>query len=313
MAYKILQDIGYYKIKKRIKHRLFCNKLIREDAAKKKRVQAKILAMDSCRLSRNDDASDIIVSLTSYGVRVNDTLPYALYSLLHQSRMPNRIVVWLDNVNWSDDNLPEILQRMKSFGIEFYYVEDIRSYKKLIPALKMFPDNVIITVDDDLYYNDHIVEWLLDTYNKSDKKSVIGSWAFQAKSENGRYLPYSQWKDNKNSIENPDYSLIGCGGILYPPHIFDDEILKEQLFMDMAPTADDIWFWIMEKRQNIRVRLIPQARYGLHVEVNRIDHWDPNRDGSLYFINEINGKNNEQFKKLINNYNIKPNACIKSE
>lgn len=308
MAYKILDSLGYYRIKKIVKHRMFCKKLQKEDTRRKLEVRKAIEAMHGAQLRNNNNASDIIVSLTSYGIRVEDTLPYTLYSLLKQTRMPNRIVVWLDNANWSDDKLPEMLQRMKSFGIEFYYVKDIRSYKKLIPALIMFPDNVIITVDDDLYYNNHIVEWLLDAYYKSDKQSVFGSWAFQAKSENGRYMPYSQWKENINRKEDPDYSLIGCGGILYPPHIFDGEILKEQLFMEMAPTADDIWFWVMEKRQSIAVRLIPQACYGLHVEVNRIDRWDPNREGSLYYINEINGKNDEQFIRLINNYSIKPDA-----
>lgn len=306
MTYKILDSIGYYRIKKNVKHRMFCKKLQKEDARRKLEVRKAIESMHGLQLKKNNNASDIIVSLTSYGVRVEDTLPYALYSLLKQTRMPNRIVVWLDNVNWSEDTLPDVLKKLQALGVEYYYVEDLRSYKKLIPALKVFPDNVIITVDDDLYYNPHTVEWLTDAYEKSDKHSVIGTWAYSARALGGRYLPYSQWKEAKEGTPTGEYSLIGCGGILYPSHIFDEEVLKKELFLKLAPTADDLWFWVMEKRLNIPVKIIENARYGLHLAVNRIDVWNPNREGSLYYINEINGANDRQFAELINHYGLLP-------
>ena len=84
----------------------------------------------------------------------------------------------------------------------------------------------------------------------------------------------------------------------------DDEVLKNDLFMKLAPTADDLWFWVMEKRQNIPVKLIPNAHRGLHTEVNRVDFWNPNKEGSLYYINEIKGKNDEQFEELLNHYGL---------
>ena len=305
MAYKILEFVGYYRIKKVIKHRLFCKRLQKEDAERKLRVRTAISEMQGIQLTRCNNDADIIVSLTSYGARIIDTLPYTLYSLLLQTKKPNRIVVWIDKVNWNEANLPPILQKLKTLGVEFYFVEDVRSYKKLVPALKAFPDNVIITVDDDLYYNPQTLEWLIDAYLGSDRRSVFGTWAYQSKAKDGRYLPYSLWREcDASSLD--EYSLIGCGGILYPPHIFDGEILKQELFMKMAPTADDLWFWVMEKRQNIPVRIIQNAKYGLHEAVNRIDVWEPNREGSLYYINEINGANDIQFMELLSYYRITP-------
>ena len=306
MAYKILSILGYYKIKKKVKHRIFCHKLQKEDARKKAEVIKCIDSLSGELLKKSCDESDIIVSLTSYGTRVTDTLPYTLYSLLQQSRMPNRIVVWLDEDHWDEEKLPSILRKLEDLGVEFYYVPDLRSYKKLIPALKQFPDNIIITVDDDLYYNPNTIEWLTDTYQASDKRSVIGTWAYPAKKKDGQYLPYSNWREGDADNLSEDCSLIGCGGILYPPHIFDKEILREELFMEMAPTADDLWFWVMEKRLGIPVKLIPNAKYGLHTAVNRIDIWEPERGGSLYYTNEIKGANDLQFMKLISHYNIKP-------
>lgn len=306
MAYKVLELLGYYRVKKNVKHRLFCRKLQKEDEKRKREVRTAIDSLHGRQLDNGGDSSDIIVSLTSYGVRVNDTLPYTLYSLLLQTRLPDRIVVWLDNVNWKESNLPPILKKFEEFGVEFFFVEDMRSYKKLIPALKKFPDNIIITVDDDLYYNPYTIEWLTDEYDKSDKHSVIGTWAYPVKVSEGKYLPYSSWREKDDNHNTGEYSLIGCGGILYPPHIFDGEIRKKELFMHMAPTADDLWFWVMEKRQNIPIKLINNARYGLHESVNRIDVWEPNREGSLYYINEVNGKNDVQLKQLIEYYHIIP-------
>ena len=101
----------------------------------------------------------------------------------------------------------------------------------------------------------------------------------------------------KASIKNVNNSLN---------KILNSEIIKKELFMELAPTADDLWFWVMEKRQNITVELIPNARYGLNTAVNRIDVWEPNKEVSLYFINEINVKNDKQFHDLVEHYNIKP-------
>ena len=44
----------------------------------------------------------------------------------------DRIIVWLDEDNWSDENFPKRLQTFRRQGVEFKFWEDIRSYKKLI-------------------------------------------------------------------------------------------------------------------------------------------------------------------------------------
>ena len=67
MAYKILEIIGYYRIKKNVKHRVFCRKLQKEDAKRKQEVRKAIEAVKGVQLKKSGDSSDIIVSLTSYG------------------------------------------------------------------------------------------------------------------------------------------------------------------------------------------------------------------------------------------------------
>ena len=35
----------------------------------------------------------------------------------------------------------------------------------------------------------------------------------------------------------------GVGGVLYPPHSLDESMLDPEVFMKLAPTTDDVWFW----------------------------------------------------------------------
>ncbi len=305
LFHKIAKHIGYYPLKAAWRKKHECSRLEREDYAKKKQVRKEILALPDNLLANAKNKKEVVVSLTSYGKRVTDSLPYALYSLLTQTLLPEKIVVYLNEKEWSDDNLPAILQQLQSKGVAFRYVEDLKSYKKLIPALEEFPDSPIITVDDDFYYNEHVVEWLMEAYEQSDKRTVIGSWGCIPVIRNGKYAPYTIWQDCKYGNQHTEYSLFAGNGTVYPPRIFDEEMCNKEVFMKQCPTADDIWFWVQEKRLGIETQLITNAGYGLHVPVNRIFTYNPNQPGTLFYINGVQGKNDEQLKALLSYYRLK--------
>jgi hypothetical protein len=42
---------------------------------------------------------------------------------------------------------------------------------------------------------------------------------------------------------DPHTMQTGVGGVLYPPRALDASMLDPSLFMAMAPTVDDVWFW----------------------------------------------------------------------
>ena len=91
------------------------------------------------------------------GRRVESVVYYTLVSLLKQRLMPDKIVLWLDNDNWCDNNLPPKISKLKQYGVDILYCKDIRSYKKLVPTLDLYPNDIIITVDDDVYYSNDLV------------------------------------------------------------------------------------------------------------------------------------------------------------
>jgi hypothetical protein len=59
----------------------------------------------------------------------------------------------------------------------------------------------------------------------------------------------------------------GVGGVLYPPHSLQKEMLDVELFSKMAPSTDDIWFWGAAVANGFSVVPVPFGRNkprGLH-------------------------------------------------
>ena len=52
-----------------------------------------------------------------------------------------------------EENLPRDLLKLRSFGLTIDWCENLRSYKKLIPAIEKYPDDIIVTADDDVFYH----------------------------------------------------------------------------------------------------------------------------------------------------------------
>ena len=48
--------------------------------------------------------------------------------------------------------------------------------------------------------------------------------------------------------------------MLYPPKIFDIEVLNEEIFMKLAPRADDIWLKAMTLKNNKQCKKVKDSR-----------------------------------------------------
>lgn len=203
---------------------------------------------NSSSKDKTKNKNNIIVSLTSYGRRVSSNVVYyTILSLLNQSIKPDKIILWLDN-SWNIHNLPKKLKKLITRGLEIRFCEDLKSYKKLIPTLEEYPQATIITVDDDIIYKKNTIKKLIETSKKYPDKIVCNNARFPIP-RGWKFETYNNWPENSHS--NKDFVMpIGEGGILYPPHTFDREIFNKEIFMSLCPFADDIWFWIMAKRNN---------------------------------------------------------------
>src|SRR5574344_451815 len=107
----------------------------------------------------------IIASLTTFPGRINSVYK-TISTLLTQTMKPDEVILYLADSQFPDKNLPQNLLNLEKLGLSIKWVEDIRSYKKLIPTLKEYPNDIIITFDDDLYYMPDTIETLYNSYKE---------------------------------------------------------------------------------------------------------------------------------------------------
>ena len=193
-------------------------------------------------------AHDIIVSLTTYSKRIYD-VHLTIESIMEQTMKANRIILWLD-YSFEKQPLPKALQLLQKRGLEIEYCKDIRSYKKLIPALKKYPDDAIITIDDDVLYEFDLLEKLITAYQQSPSYIYCNRHHLMRQDTEGKVFPYTQWTWNYINLNANIMNFpTGVGGVLYPPHSLDEEVFNEAVFLDICKYADDVWFKAMAMKK----------------------------------------------------------------
>lgn len=195
---------------------------------------------------------ELIVSLTTYDKRLHD-VDLAIESIMQGSLKPNRIILWLAE-EFKNKSLPRTLQLQVKRGLEIRFCDEIRSYKKLIPTLKCFPNAVIVTIDDDAIYNYDMLELLVNAHLRKPKAIVCHWLVKMTLDHDNKPNPCRMWE---NYMEKDDDShlntMIGVGGVLYPPNSLDSEVLNKDAFMALSPYADDLWFYCMALKKGTPV------------------------------------------------------------
>ncbi len=252
-------------------------------------------------------ANDVVASLTSYGKRVDSVVHFAIYSIFMQEIVPEHVVLWLDD-SWSSRTLPrQLVTLQKYFGLEVKYCSDMKSYKKLIPALKMYPEHTIITFDDDLYYRRFVVKELLNALKIHGKAIYACAGHMVSFLKDGSVAPYRLWRLYANRTDRVDNNSLTCfllGGspALYPPHSLHDDVLDESLFSTLAPHADDIWFFMMALKQNTPKRILPLSCTS-YISLDYISQ-KLHLNRALFHMNVLQGENDKQFQQVFNHYKM---------
>ncbi len=245
---------------------------------------------------------DIIVSLTSYGKRLH-TVHLAIESIMQQTMKPNRIILWLSE-DYSKVHLPIFLQEQQKRGLEIRFCQDLRSYKKLIPTLKIAPEDAIITIDDDLIYNFDMLENLIIPYLENPKLIYCNRQHKILFNNDKSLKPYNEWEYESPNL---DISFLnfptGGAGTIYPPHCFDDEIFNENTFLSICAYADDVWFKAMSLKKGtlskkVETRNKNGVEYIENPEVQDIGLWNINTKGE--------NLNDKQIKAVFEKYNLYP-------
>ncbi len=207
-------------------------------------------------INLKDQKNNIVVSLTTFPARVK-FVHLAIETLLNQYVKPDHIILWLSEDEFDERNLPKSLIRLEARGLTIKFIEgNVKSYKKLIYALKEYEDYNIVTCDDDTIYPRHFIEGLIRSHKKHPECIVAYRCKFMAKENESNLKKYSLW-ENIN-MENPHSNLFptGVGGVLYPPHSFNIEVFNKDNFLELCPLADDVWFKAMALINNTKTVMV---------------------------------------------------------
>lgn len=239
----------------------------------------------------------IIVSLTSFPARIG-TVHETIETLINQTYKPDKILLWLGEEQFPnrDKDLPEALLSLTNKGLEICYCKDIRSYKKLIPTLKKYPNDIIVTVDDDILYNSDWLEKLVSAYHKNPNYIHCHRAHLILFDYKRKILPYNKWKQTISQVKQSyNNFLTGVGGVLYPPNSLHPDIFNEQKFKELAPFADDIWFWAMAVLNGTKINVIKN-------NYKSLKYVDGTQECGLFHMNVEGAKNDEQLANVLKEY-----------
>lgn len=209
----------------------------------------------------------VIVSLTTFPARIN-FVHKTISALLNQTFKSDSVVLWLAEEQFPDKKLPETLLNLQKYGLEIRWCEDIRSFKKLVPSLREFPNDIIVTADDDIFYPS---DWLENLYNLYLRypNCICANRAFMVKKGKEKYYMTSRnYCYNKSFLPRFKNEFMTGYGTLFPPHSLNEEVLNSKIFMKEIPTNDDIWFWGMAVRNGTKIVVNPNG-YKLKLVENK--------------------------------------------
>ena len=238
---------------------------------------------------------NLIVSLTSYPARIN-LVNQTIMTILNQTVQAEKVILWLAGEQFpnKEKDLPQQLLDLTEKGLTIEWCEDIKSYKKLIPTLKKYPNSIIVTADDDVLYKNNWLEQLYGAYIKEPDYIHCHRAHYVAFAGN-EILPYKKWKQNIPKFK-PSFNnfFTGSGGVLYPPNCFYGDVLKSELFTKLCPDADDIWFWAMCVLNDKKINIVSGAQ--------PLKLVDGTQEEALWYSNLNEGQNDVQLKKVVEHY-----------
>ncbi|MFV0626702.1 MAG: hypothetical protein ACK5N8_05085 [Alphaproteobacteria bacterium] len=243
----------------------------------------------------NKREKKLIVSLTSFPQRIGEAI-YSIYSILSQTTKPDKVILWLGENKFpeKEKNLPKAIIDMMEKGLEVRFVEDLKSYTKIIYALEEFPDDIIVTADDDIFYPETWLENLYNAYLQNpkmiyanrakivniteDKNMDYRKWYNISGLANGlaiRINSYRKWRrfsHPKDDKVNP-YRIFfnGKGGVLYPPHSLYRDVTKREIFKALIPFEDNIWLWGMALLNGTKISVLTN-------NINHLTYVNPERE-----------------------------------
>jgi hypothetical protein len=213
---------------------------------------ARLACISDDQLGKNASPAgvEVVISLTSLPSRLS-SLHLTIKSLLNQSISFEKVVLWLHED--LKNNLPPSLDKLQGKRFEIHYSATTEPHRKLVGTLKLHPDRVIVTCDDDMMYPKDWLFRLLESWRHTPD-DIVAHRCRKIRLENGEVLPYRTWPSEARGESSPLTIALGWGGVLFPPYSLDTRVLDRDTYMRLSPGADDMWYKAMASLKGTAMR-----------------------------------------------------------
>ncbi|MFT7526111.1 MAG: hypothetical protein ACI9LY_001256 [Arenicella sp.] len=201
-------------------------------------------------------------------------------SLLMQSRCPDGINLWISSGPYLSDSgvvdsqdvedffnyLPEEARQLVSVR----WVKNTGPYRKLIPILREASAvDIIVTADDDIFYGEYWLQKLLSDFYPENNTMVAARVREKRYNIFGKKTSYLFWDlITQSTTIDDDYVVTFGGGAVLMRSMFQEQDIMDDAYLSVAPTADDLWYSKLLRRNGVKIRVLSDALK----ELNFIEH-----------------------------------------
>lgn len=239
-----------------------------------------------------------IVSLTSFPARI-DQIWISIECILRQTFKPDSIYLWLAEDQFPEKVLPKNLTDLQARGLTIKFcADDLKAHKKYHYTMLLHPKDNIITVDDDLYYDENLLKNLITIHQENPNLIATNRAHKITFDKSGTILPYKKWEHvTVDSVPSHIIMQTGGCGTLYPPNALIEKAFDKQLIKQLCFYADDVWLKVMSILSNKKV--VTNRKYNKdHLSISTTQR------EKLVKTNVISGGNDTQLKNLLEYFNI---------
>jgi hypothetical protein len=209
----------------------------------------------SSRAPVTSPQSGVVVSLTSYGHRLN-TVHLTLESIAAGSVLPSRLILWVDTEE-AFSNPSAQLSRLIERGLELRMSQNFGPHTKYYPYLHATESfaSPLVTADDDQLYSRWWLEGLVRSYQQNPA-SISCYRAHRIQMSEDRMSAYESWKPCRSTTSSYLHFATGVSGVIYPPSFLEHLKAAGAEFLTLCPRQDDAWLHVPALRARMPVRQI---------------------------------------------------------
>ena len=244
----------------------------------------------------------LIVSVTSFPERIPEIIP-VLESIFQQTKQADLILLYLAREQFpkGEEELPEKLRKLISDGsIVLKWCDDLMPHKKYFYAMQEYPDDIIVTIDDDLLYDPKMLELLYQSYLRYPEAISAMRAHIMGVTSTGKIMPYEVWVKEYAQYTHKlsMWLFVTTGaGTLFPPSWRPRMLFDKEAVLKTCLRADDLWVNVCRIMTHTPVAVVKDSGKLKRLKIENAS--------CLYELNGSGGMNDTQLNAICEYLGIK--------